>query len=284
MKLADILDDWPLWGISTKPIGPHQVNELIGGLTNSCYQLSLDSGEYIIRINAANTHALGIDRQVEKTIHQWVSRLNFTSAIRYCDDEDRYWIRDYIEGEVLSDNVAAMSQNTLVYLVEQLKALHQIPVEIDLPVVNISEKAEAYWKMLEQRDPENDIIKMKPLMQVAMSEPPAGKFCLCHLDPVLANWLYTQDGLQLLDWEYAGFAHPLWDLAALYQGIKHGIMQSISPVSEGISNNSHSEIEKNLEENILALYGVTDLVAWRRACVQMEYLSSLWYQAQGKMA
>lgn len=284
MKLADILDDWPLWGISTKPIEPHQVKVLIGGLTNSCYQLSLDTGEYIIRISADNTHALGIDRQVEKTIHQWVSRLNFTSAIRYCDDEDRYWIRDYIEGEVLSDNVAAMSQNTLVYLVEQLKALHQIPVEIDLPVVNISEKAEAYWKMLEQRDPENDIIKMKPLMQVAMSEPPAGKFCLCHLDPVLANWLYTQDGLQLLDWEYAGFAHPLWDLAALYQGIKHGIMQSISPASDGISNNSHPEIEKDLEENILALYGVTDLVAWRRACVQMEYLSSLWYQAQGKMA
>ena len=284
MKLADILDDWTLWGISTKPIEPHQVKVLIGGLTNSCYQLSLDTGEYIIRISADNTHALGIDRQVEKTIHQWVSRLNFTSAIRYCDDEDRYWIRDYIEGEVLSDNVAAMSQNTLAYLVEQLKALHQLPVEIDLPVVNISEKADAYWKMLEQRDPENDIIKMKPLMQVAMSEPPAGKFCLCHLDPVLANWLYTQDGLQLLDWEYAGFAHPLWDLAALYQGIKHGIMQSISPVSEGISNNSHSEIEKNLEENILALYGVTDLVAWRRACVQMEYLSSLWYQAQGKMA
>jgi len=284
MKLADILDDWPLWGISTKPIEPHQLKVLIGGLTNSCYQLSLETGEYIIRISADNTQALGIDRHVEKTIHQWVSRLNFTSAIRYCDDEDRYWIRDYIEGEVLSDNVAAMSQNTLVYLVEQLKALHQIPVEIDLPVVNISEKAEAYWKMLEQRDPENDIIKMKPLMQVAMSEPPAGDFCLCHLDPVLANWLYTQDGLQLLDWEYAGFAHPLWDLAALYQGIKHGIMQFISPASDGISNNSHPEIEKDLEENILALYGVTDLVAWRRACVQMEYLSSLWYQAQGKMA
>lgn len=284
MNLADILDDWPLWGLSKKPIEPHQVKVLVGGLTNSCYQLSLCSGEYIIRISADNTQALGIDRQVEKRIHQWVSRLNFTSAIRYCDDEDRYWIRDYIEGEVLSDNVAAMSKNTLIYLVEQLKALHQLPVKIDLPAVNISEKADAYWKMLEQRDPENDIIKMKSLMQVAMNEPPAGDFCLCHLDPVLANWLYTQDGLQLLDWEYAGFAHPLWDLAALYQGIKHGIMQSIRPVSDGISNNSHSEIEKDLEENILALYGVTDLVAWRRACVQMEYLSSLWYQAQGKMA
>ncbi|MGK0475549.1 MAG: thiamine kinase-like enzyme [Oleispira sp.] len=280
MTLAEILDDWPLWGLSKKPIENSQVSILEGGLTNTCYQLSLDSGDYIIRISAANTVALGIDRNVEKAIHQLVSSLNFTSAIRYCDDDHRYWIRDYIEGEVLADNVTDISHNTLSYMVEQLKALHQIPIEIELPVVNISEKAEAYWKMLATQQPDNEILKMKPLMQVAMSEPPAGDFCLCHLDPVLANWLYTPEGLQLLDWEYAGFAHPLWDLAALFQGIKH----SIAPLEKKSKKNSDAEIEEDLENQILALYGVSDLVAWRRACLQMEYLSSLWYQAQAKTA
>jgi thiamine kinase-like enzyme len=279
MTLAKILDDWPLWGLSKKPIENCQVALLEGGLTNTCYQLSLDSGEYIIRISAANTVALGIDRNVEKAIHQLVSSLSFTSAIRYCDDDHRYWIRDYIEGEVLADNVADMSHNTLSYMVEQLKALHQIPIEIELPVVNISEKAEAYWTTLATQQPDHEILKMKPLMQVAMSEPPAGDFCLCHLDPVLANWLYTSEGLQLLDWEYAGFAHPLWDLAALFQGIKHSIAQ----LEKKSEKNNDSEIEGNLENQILALYGVSDLVAWRRACLQMEYLSSLWYQAQAKI-
>jgi thiamine kinase-like enzyme len=279
MTLAKILDDWPLWGLSKKPIENCQVALLEGGLTNTCYQLSLDSGEYIIRISAANTVALGIDRNVEKAIHQLVSSLSFTSAIRYCDDDHRYWIRDYIEGEVLADNVADMSHNTLSYMVEQLKALHQIPIEIELPVVNISEKAEAYWTTLATQQPDHEILKMKPLMQVAMSEPPAGDFCLCHLDPVLANWLYTSEGLQLLDWEYAGFAHPLWDLAALFQGIKHSIEQ----LEKKSEKNNDSEIEGNLENQILALYGVSDLVAWRRACLQMEYLSSLWYQAQAKI-
>jgi thiamine kinase-like enzyme len=279
MTLAEILDDWPLWGLSKKPIENSQVAILEGGLTNTCYQLSLDSGEYIIRISAANTVALGIDRNIEKAIHQLVSSLNFTSAIRYCDDDHRYWIRDYIEGEVLADNVAGMSHNTLSYMVEQLKALHQTPIEIELPVVNISEKADAYWTLLATQQPDNEILKMKPLMQVAMSEPPAGNFCLCHLDPVLANWLYTPEGLQLLDWEYAGFAHPLWDLAALFQGIKH----SIALLEKKSEKNNHSEIEQDLENQILTLYGVSDLVAWRRACLQMEYLSSLWYQAQAKI-
>jgi thiamine kinase len=283
MTLSDVLDDWPLWGLSKSPIEADQVCVLEGGLTNICYQLSLASGEYIIRISAENTQALGIDRTVEKTIHQLVSSLNFTSAIRYCDDENRYWIRDYIAGEVLADNTdssgaSTFSHRILTYMVEQLKALHQIPVAINLPIVNIAEKAEAYWQMIEAKQPDNDIVKMKPLMQVAMTEPPAGEFCLCHLDPVLANWLYTAEGLQLLDWEYAGFAHPLWDLAALFQGIK----QSLKKTSDKLPEDSQSKIEENLENKILSLYGVTDLVAWRRACVQMEYLSSLWYQAQGK--
>ena len=38
--------------------------------------------------------------------------------------------------------------------------------------------------------------------------------------------------------------------------------------------------KKALEEKIMTLYGVKDLTAWRRANIQMEYLSSLWYRAQ----
>jgi len=280
IKLADVLDDWPLWGLSTKPVEMAQITVLEGGLTNTCYKLSLDNGDYIIRLNAPNTQALGIDRSIEKRIHQLVSSINFTSSIRYCDDEDRYWIRDYIEGEVLADNIADITQTTLSHMIEQLKALHQVPVKIELPEINISDKAEAYWQIIASQQPDNDVLKMKPLMQISMSEPPAGNFCLCHLDPVLANWLYTSEGLQLLDWEYAGMAHPLWDLAALFQGIKYSIEEFIKKSPD----NSRPQIEQNLESNIISLYGVTDLVAWRRACFQMEYLSSLWYQAQGKTA
>jgi thiamine kinase-like enzyme len=264
MMLSDVLDDWPLWGLTTKPVSANQVKSLTGGLTNQCYQVSLESGEYIIRIAAENTRALGIDRKIEKSIHQFVSSLQFTSELRYCDDEDRYWIRDYIMGESL-DGHEGISDSTLVYMVEQLKALHQTPIDLSLPRVNISEKAEAYWCILEAQKADKEMLKMKALMQVAMSEPPKGEFCLCHFDPVPANWLYTASGLQLLDWEYSGLGHPFWDLAALLQGILY-------------SSNSHQE--EQLEQRIIDLYGIEDLTSWRRAKVQMEYLSSLWYKAQ----
>lgn len=273
LTLSDVLDDWPLWGLSTKPVRADQIKPLIGGLTNQCYQLSLEGGEYILRIAAGNTRALGINREIEKSIHQFASSLQLTSELRYCDDEDRYWIRDYIMGETF-DGHESISDSILGYMVEQLKALHQTPISLSLPRVNISEKAEAYWRILEAQQADQEMLKMKALMQVAMSEPPKGEFCLCHLDPVPANWLYTASGLQLLDWEYSGLGHPFWDLAALLQGILYGLN------SHDTSADELSIEETRLEQRIIELYGIEDLISWRRAKVQMEYLSSLWYKAQ----
>ena len=161
----------------------------------------------------------------------------------------------------------------MAHLIEQLKSLHQLTIDVSLPKINIREAAEAYWQIFESKHPNDELLKMKAVMQIIMEEPPEGDFCLCHMDPVLANWLYTPQGLQLLDWEYAGIAHPLWDLAAFWQGIKEQFTIDEDNKTQML------ELEK-LEEKILTLYGVTDLTAWRRANLQMEYLSSLWYRAQ----
>lgn len=276
-NLANILDDWPLWGLSKTPIAPHQIKPLSGGLTNICYHLILDSGDYILRISAPNTDALGINREREKHIHQCVSHHHFTSPLRYSADDHSYWIRDYISGEVLGDSVANtsdLSDSLLAYLIEKLKLLHQTAITFPLPPINISDVAESYWQLLEANNPNDDVLKMKSLMQVSMQEPPAGDFCLCHMDPVLANWLYTSQGVQLLDWEYSGMAHPLWDLAAFLQGIKEQLNLDLNKTEQ------KNELDE-IEEKIVTLYGVTDFTAWRRAKVQMEYLSSLWYRAQG---
>ena len=36
---------------------------------------------------------------------------------------------------------------------------------------------------------------------------------LSHIDPVYANFLFTGEGIRLIDWEYAGMADPLIDFA-----------------------------------------------------------------------
>ena len=80
------------------------------------------------------------------------------------------------------------------------------------------------------------------------------------MDPTLSNWLSTQQGLRLLDWEYAGIGHPFWDVAAL----------AINP---GLSEQQRDRLIKG--------YGIRKDHKWYLAEAQMRWLSALWYRAQG---
>ncbi len=84
------------------------------------------------------------------------------------------------------------------------------------------------------------------------------------MDPTPANWIQTASGeLVLLDWEYAAIGHPWWDIAALLQQAKIG----------------NSE-----KQELLSSYGIMPDQSWRLAQAQMEYMSILWYGAQGYWA
>jgi len=37
--------------------------------------------------------------------------------------------------------------------------------------------------------------------------------CLCHIDAVQDNFIFTKEGVKMIDWEYAGMADPLLDIA-----------------------------------------------------------------------
>ena len=54
------------------------------------------------------------------------------------------------------------------------------------------------------------IAELRPIM-----ESPDVARVACHNDPVPENFLRTDDGLLLIDWEYSGRNDPAWDLAGL---------------------------------------------------------------------
>ena len=109
-----------------------------------------------------------------------------------------------------------------------------------------------------------------------MTEPPAGSFCLCHMDPSLGNWIFTADGPKLIDWEYAGTGHPYWDLAVLFQSLS----EALTTMHQHSSAEEKESAAKSLERLFISEYGIADMTAWRRANSQMEYLCALWYRVQ----
>ena len=256
--IEDILADWPRWGLTAKAPAVQQLRTLAGGLTNQCFLLPLERGDFVLRVEGRNSAALDINRDAELAVHQLVAAHGLTPVIRYRPPAGGYWIREYVPGRPLTE--ADMNATTVARMADTLQRLHQLPLPPQLPPLSISAKATAYWNMITARDPASPLLALREPAQTLLGGMPDERRSLCHMDPLPANWIRTpNDRLVLLDWEYAAQGHPLWDLAALL---------------------GSAGLEAADEQPILAAAGVADDRVWRFARAQMRYMTALWYGAQ----
>ena len=256
--LLNILADWQQWQLCNQPPSAEQIKAMPAGLTNQAFLLQLDSGNYVLRIASSNSEKLDINRHAEFQIQQCLAQVGLTAKVRYKAPDNSYWLRDYIEGRSLT--AADLTMPNLRLMVQTLKQIHQLPVLLETPQLRIEEKAEHYWRMIKKNYSAN-LLSLRPELQQHLAGFPAGKLSLCHIDPTPANWIQTANGeLVLLDWEYAAIGHPWWDIAALLQ---------------------YAEISMVEKQELLNKYGIQLGQSWRLAQAQMEYMSILWYGAQG---
>lgn len=256
--LRNILADWPKWQLCQQPPTAQQIKAMPEGLTNTAYLLSLESGCYVLRIASPNSERLDIDRQAEFQIQQCLAQAGLTATVRYKAPDNSYWLRDYIEGRSLGADDLTLPN--LESMLRVLKQVHRLPVPQGIPQLKIEEKAEHYWQMIE-KNYSNGLLTLRSELQKSLAGFPAGGLSLCHMDPTPANWIQTASGeLVLLDWEYAAIGHPWWDIAALLQQAK---------------------LNSNETAELLNRYGIQQGKNWRLAQAQMDYMSVLWYGAQG---
>lgn len=260
--MLQLLDDWPQWNLTSQKPQPGQIELLPGGLTNQSFMLHLSSGDYVLRLEAGNSGELDINREREYQIHQQAAAAGLVPEIIFrSQGKHKYWIRRYIAGELLTPET--LNQDTLIQMVQALRRLHQLPVSGDLPLISLTQKGGRYLQTIaaQQSAPAGLLTLAEQLLQ--QFEPlPDSQPCVCHLDPTLGNWIRTAHGLQLLDWEYAGLAHPLWDLAALCQDV---------------------HLSEYHQQQLLDHYfgaGQWRSSQWRYARNQMALLAALWYGAQ----
>lgn len=261
--MLHLLDDWALWGATHKKPDAGQIEPLPGGLTNQSFILHLDQGDFVLRVEAGNSRQLDIHRDVEFRIHQIAARAGLVPEVLYrsCDD-DRYWIRRYLTGEVLTPQ--DLTSECLREMVQLLKQLHSLPVDDDIPRLSIADKAERYWSAICERGDSNAALaELMTDLQRELAPPPDNRLCLCHMDPTLNNWVRTAAGLQLVDWEYSACGHPFWDLVIVCQ---------------------EARLSEEQEAVLLQAYGISshgaDFKRWQHAKAQMNYLSGLWYCVQ----
>lgn len=259
--IRHVLADWPEWGLAGPMPQSGQCRALPNGLTNRCWRLDLEEQSVVVRVSAANTRLLDIDREREYRLQQWAAGHGLAPAVLYRAPSDRYWVMEYATGRAADLNVDLQS------LAGVLRQLHGLPPPAGISTWQLVDKAEAYWRTLQWRLHGQwhgwELLKadLQSVMSDAQTLEPEQEYSVCHLDAHPQNWRLTADGWQLLDWEYATLGPSRWDVA--------GFVQASELNAEQTARWCHLH-DMDLHSPV-----------WRRTCLQLQYLAELWFGVQG---
>lgn len=185
---------------------------LKAGMTNRSFLFRVKGKAYICRIPGEGTEKL-IDRRAEGESYRAIAPLGLAEELIYFNPENGYKISVYYEDARSAD---PNSEADLRASMAVLKKLHSAPCRVSQRF-DLGERIAFYESLcLEKGEiPFLDYAEVREKMNRLLSwihglhRPET----LSHIDPVYANFLFTAEGVKLIDWEYAGMADPLIDFA-----------------------------------------------------------------------
>lgn len=188
------------------------IETLKEGMTNDSFLFEVNNAKYVFRSPGIGSNEL-IDRKAEALVYEVIKDYNISDEVVYIDPNRGYKISKYIEGARVID---INSHKEVKMAFAKLRELHSLEVD-NLHTFDISSQIERYHALTLQVDGilYNDFelvyadIKLV-LDYIAKLERP---LTLCHIDAVYTNFLYVDNKVVLLDFEYAGLADSLIDVA-----------------------------------------------------------------------
>lgn len=186
---------------------------LKAGMTNKSFLFQIGDKHYICRIPGPGTELL-IDRAHEKAVYDAVAPLGITEHVLYFNGENGYKIAEYYEGARTADSG---DQEDMARCMDLLRRSHRAGLQVSHSF-DLMGQIQFYEGLCLSHGsiPFEDYPDVRKWMDTlwdhiqSMDRP----HILCHIDPVVDNFLILPDGgIRLIDWEYAGMADPLLDIA-----------------------------------------------------------------------
>ncbi len=211
--LQQTLSKWQRWQVEglTLSSPPQLIRELSGGRTNRSFLVASGDFQAVIRINAANSHSLGIDRNREQKIFQLLQHTGAVPKLFYADNQAM--VSEYCKGKHWQDS--AENRRNLNSTLAQIQAI-AVP---DLEKRNYVDYCTAYINQLDN-DSNTGLVNqgmIKAILSAASAiDNSDWKPVICHHDLVPENIIVTAQGPKLLDWEYAAMGHPALDFVRLF--------------------------------------------------------------------
>jgi thiamine kinase-like enzyme len=193
--------------------GPFSVEQISGGLSNHNFAVRSGGETLFVRI-CPERPLLGIDRRNEIICHQAASLRGLAPSILHHDRG--LLITRFIEGRTL-DPLSIREPAMLSRLAALLGHLHEgwdlVTGEVLYFCAFQTVRTYARTAARLQASLPHDIDRILEDITVLSRRIAPFRPVLCHNDLLPANLIDDGNRLWLLDWEYSGAGHPLFDLA-----------------------------------------------------------------------
>ncbi|RUO29348.1 hypothetical protein CWE12_10225 [Aliidiomarina sedimenti] len=240
-----------------------QLQPVPGGLVNRCWQVDHEGQRYFLKQQGAARHN-GVDRVEEVRLQRALYQHHLTVDIVAWNASYELVLFAWVDAPTLTQSD---STTQLKVLADTLWRIHQQAPP--LPHWSLSSRVDNYLQAIAQYEAKvaNDLAAelagFAPLLTAWDQHPKV----LCHNDLAFAHILMSQPP-RVVDWEYAGYGHPCFDLASSI---------AINELTEGevaaLCEHYSAHSLKHGGETITP----ADLSDWRQL---IDLVNRLWFEAQ----
>ena len=189
-----------------------QIEPLGGGITNRNFRIDVDEGTFVLRIGGKDTGLLGIDRNDEHEASVVAARLGIgPEVVRFIEPEG-YLVTKFVDGAPIAVDELRRPER-LRDFARTLRRVHEGPAIAAR--FNSFRVVESYCATAVARSvsvPAAYDTAKHTANQIERARGPQPLYT-CHNDLLNANLIATDDGLVIVDWEYAGMGDRFFDLA-----------------------------------------------------------------------
>ena len=193
-----LLNGWQDWPIEQAPL---LVKKFTEGLNHQCYLVNSNDSLFVLK-KSSNPQAIAIHSQ------QWASHLGIAPSVLFVNDDQTLFLMDYLPHD--------SNETSPTYLAKSLRTLHSAKYTKKAEQFDLLVTCDQYLRHCDhslQRTHHHLI----PALTLLIND--STPLAYSHNDLVADNCLSQQGSSCLIDWEYARYNNPWFDLASviLYQ-------------------------------------------------------------------
>ena len=181
------------------------------GMTNRSFLFECQNQKYIMRIPGEGTDHL-INRKEEADVYQALENRQICDDVLYMNPDNGYKITAYLED---ATNCDAENWNEVEACITKLREFHELNLKVDhrFDIFGQIDFYESLWNgeksyFKDYEKTKAAIFELKKWIDTLEKNE-----TLVHIDAVPDNFLFTKDGIRIIDWEYAGMQDPHVDIA-----------------------------------------------------------------------